>query len=222
MSDTAADELLLFVSPTPLLMCDVRLRLDPCPIATDASEQGGGSMIGSSLTATGVADAKLLRPTPGDTYDLDMRSLQCRLMFGLLRRADHRGSDVSLDLGVPFVHRPATVCSVDPSRWHWQLATCYPWEREAHINELEMRALLNAIKWKLRKTGSCRLRTCFFVDSRVTIGVVTKCRSSSRRLNRIVRRISALCHAAGLAPFFVYIASALNPADAPSRIWRRG
>ena len=58
------------------------------------------------------------------------------------------------------------------------------------------------------------------MDSQVAISVAAKGRSSSKALNRVIKRINSFCLAADIHPFFVYVRSKLNPADAPSRIAR--
>ena len=59
--------------------------------------------------------------------------LQRWLVESILRRVDHRGSDVRLDLGV--VYRPCAWprTSVDLGKWTWQQALSTPWaETRAH------------------------------------------------------------------------------------------
>ena len=55
------------------------------------------------------------------------------------------------------------------------------------------------------------------IDSYVALGVLSKRRSSSHKIQRVLRRFDALELASGVRPFFAYIRSSLNPADRPSR-----
>ena len=55
------------------------------------------------------------------------------------------------------------------------------------------------------------------IDSRVWIGAAAKGRSSSVPLLRLLRRVAAMVLASGVVVHYVYIPSAHNPADAPSR-----
>ena len=55
------------------------------------------------------------------------------------------------------------------------------------------------------------------LDSRVVIGAVAKGRSSSTRLNRVIKQIAALCFVGGLVLHLVFIPTEHNPADHPSR-----
>ena len=94
--------------------------------------------------------------------------------------------------------------------WSWK-------RRGSHINELEAIAILLQLKAKSRSQNNFASVYLHLVDSQVSIGVFTKKRSSSRLLQRVIRRANALCLAAHLHPVFIYVRSELNPADAPSR-----
>ena len=56
------------------------------------------------------------------------------------------------------------------------------------------------------------------MDSRVSLGVVAKGRTSSWMLRKVLMKINAVCLAASLSPLLGYCRSHLNPADAPSRV----
>ncbi|CAJ1461453.1 unnamed protein product [Effrenium voratum] len=147
----------------------------------------------------------------------DPKLLAARLVHQYLRRAEFRGSDVRLDLQV--VYRPDAVArtTVDPRRWVWKVAHSYKWDRREHINVLELRAILHSLEWRAR---SATFHSCRFLrlsDSQICLAVLAKGRSSSRKLNRILRKIAALCIALNLYPLWAWIASKLNPADEPSR-----
>ena len=55
------------------------------------------------------------------------------------------------------------------------------------------------------------------VDSRVVVGAIAKGRSGSFPLNRLLKKVAALCLAGGLVLRVVYIPTEHNPADYPSR-----
>eukprot|EP00972_Heterocapsa_arctica_P012583 1848885-Heterocapsa_arctica.AAC.1 len=54
-------------------------------------------------------------PVATDTY------LMCALVHGLLRRADHRGTNVRLDIGLPFRSAAWPRSSVNPTCWTWKV-----------------------------------------------------------------------------------------------------
>jgi len=88
-----------------------------------------------------------------------------------------------------------------------------------HINKLELRAVLNASRWRLRSERGLRQRYLHLVDSQVVAGVLAKGRSSSYKLKIITKKISAL-HLAGFVwPLWGYLHTDDNPSDVPSR-WR--
>lgn len=66
-----------------------------------------------------------------------------------------------------------------------------------HINILEMRSMVSTLAWRLRSSrfGSCR--ALHIVDSQVVLAVAVKGRSSSRILNRLLRKFGALQVAGG-------------------------
>ena len=60
-------------------------------------------------------------------------------------------------------------------------------------------------------------RMLFLVDNEAVVGALNKGRSSRYDLLRLCRRSLALCIAAGVIPRWRYVATAVNPADEPSR-----
>ena len=154
--------------------------------------------------------------------DGDPSMLGVRLVHQYLRRMEFRGSDVRLDLGVAY--RPDAIIrtTVDPRRWVWKVAQAWRWKRAEHINLLELRAILRTLEWRSRSSSFHSCRFLHLSDSQICLSVLVKGRSSSRKINRILRRICALCLALNLYPLWAWIASKLNPADAPSRIHAEG
>ena len=86
-----------------------------------------------------------------------------------------------------------------------------------HINVREGRAFLARLRWVLRARSRHGHRIVILVDSRVWLGGVTKGRSSSLPLNSLLRQVAALVMAGGLVLYVVFIPTAWNPADDPSR-----
>ena len=86
-----------------------------------------------------------------------------------------------------------------------------------HINLEEAKALIRYIRWILRSKSRFGHRVVVLIDSQVVIGAATKGRSSSRALNALIRRLAALCFAGGLVLHCIFIPTAHNPSDWPSR-----
>ena len=77
-------------------------------------------------------------------------------------------------------------------------------------------SILLALLW----ITSCKQtdhRIVLFTDSQVSLGVLTKGRTSAHTLLSVHKSIAALCLAAGLLLVPAYIPTHLNPADGPSR-----
>ncbi|CAK0891233.1 unnamed protein product [Prorocentrum cordatum] len=132
----------------------------------------------------------------------------------MVRSTIFKGSDV----------RIATASLCDPSswprrgipaaRWDWMTCQAWRWRDAEHINELELRAVLSSVRWRLRSSMQIHSRFVHILDSQVCVGVLCKGRSSARCLQKILARIVSLLLAGSLRPHWVYVRSADNPADA--------
>ena len=108
--------------------------------------------------------------------------------------------------------------TVRSSWWHWRAVICAPWHgAHQHINVLETQAALLDLLRRTRKASALGSRYLVLLDSYVALGVLCKRRSSSRNIQRVLRRFDALELASSVRPFFAYVRSSLNPADRPSR-----
>jgi hypothetical protein len=165
-------------------------------------------------------------PEWGETREYHKRNSEATeeekdVVASYIRRADVRGSDVRLDIGVPF--RPAAWprAAVPARAWTWGVITGYQWKTKGeHINVYELRASLNTLKWRLRNPKNFRKKFFHLLDSQVVLSIHTRHRSSSRSMQGSVRRFNALLLASGCTGFFGYISTHDNPADPPSR-WVR-
>ena len=139
------------------------------------------------------------------------------VVWDLMRGADHKGSDVRISSGA--LSNPSTWprAGIPSNIWRWKVALALQWKQPGHINVLEAVAIVAAMRWRLRRCSSFRKRVFHLADSQVCIGVFTKRRSSSKAMDRVVRRMNALELAAGIIPIYGYVRTDDNPADAPSR-----
>ena len=106
----------------------------------------------------------------------------------------------------------------DTSGRQWRTVIQYRWKHSDHINVLEVRAWLAYVRRAARRGRKQGKRWAHILDSMVALHVLAKGRSSSRHLNAVVRRGNAVLLATGLMPFYLWTASARNPADKPSRL----
>lgn len=99
----------------------------------------------------------------------------------------------------------------------WNTLVAAPWLWEEHINVLEARALNTAVRWTLSSPWSIGRRLLTFCDSLVVVHAARKGRSSSFRLLKPLRQLSALTLASGVQLYINWIPTEVNPADRPSR-----
>ena len=106
-----------------------------------------------------------------------------------------------------------------PSRlWRWREIAAWQWEGSPeHINSLELRAILTAVKWWVSKRKSTNAKFLHLTDSLVCLHALTRGRTSSRRLRRTLMRINSFLLGADLHPVWGYVHTSQNPADRPSR-----
>jgi len=112
-------------------------------------------------------------------------------------------------------------------KWHWQMLGGLPSKgnkeetgrefKEEHINVLELRALVHGVRWSLRSYKSIGTTCLRGTDSRVVQGVVSKYRSSSKQLHRILKRLAVMELASSTSWMTAFVRSDLNVADAGSR-----
>ncbi len=154
---------------------------------------------------------------PQPSLSLIAQNQEVSMVRRLMEMVGYRGSDVHVDT-LAF-YRPDRLprTSIDARKWHWKIVKGWRWRHPDHINVLEMEALYQSLRWRLRGGRLFNPRFLHLVDSQVVLGVVAKGRSSSKKLNRVVKRINLLllgCHSYLLLG---WVRSELNPADEPSR-----
>lgn len=102
-------------------------------------------------------------------------------------------------------------------RWLWRDVLSFKWKHTGHINELEAQAFVAHVKRILRNASNFHTRHMIVVDSQVLYFALGKGRSPSRRLNRILKRVTALALMTDTYLFPIWTLSAWNHADNPSR-----
>jgi hypothetical protein len=101
---------------------------------------------------------------------------------------------------------------------HWRTLIASRWRHTQHINALELHAVLLALRHHLSSPTGLSTRLLCLVDSAVAFYVLWKGRTSSRTLTPVTRQIQATLLASGVTLHAVWIPSAWNPADHPSRL----
>ena len=174
---------------------------------------------------------KLLRPPIKSNVPFSTISQSSHLQLVLVRKLLHlvssKGSDILLNNpteGVPHFHRLRN--SLNPKLWRWRVLCGWTWKPNGgtvaeHINRLELRAIDTSLRWRLFKHGAYRSKILHLVDTMVGLQIISKGRTSSRKLRSICKRIAGFQLCGGLLLTLGYTASKTNPADAPSRRSRK-
>lgn len=133
-----------------------------------------------------------------------------------------KGEDILLTTPTSQMGKFARLRATIPAKcWRWKIIAGWKWRRGGdHINGLELRAILTAIRWRVEHAGHHRVRLVHLTDSLVCLHALSRGRSSSRKLRRVMSRINALILASGIHPLWGYVHTEQNPADKPSR-WGR-
>lgn len=168
---------------------------------------------GQSPTLQGL----LIRPPiHGGTSTLDCSEILVKKRCGL---TSQKGEDILLqhhsDIPVKY-HRLRM--SLPAKLWRWRAVAGWTWnDNSEHINVLELRATLRAIKWRVERLHQLDVRCLHLVDSLVVLHSLTRGRSSSRKMRRTLMRVNSYLLASGLHPLWGYVDTHQNPADRPSR-----
>ena len=139
------------------------------------------------------------------------------LVQEFLRQGDKGGTDVKLDVGIPFRIKAWPRAGIRSRLFHWKIVNGYAWKHRSHINVLELQAVVHSMQWRLRKLSGFRSRVLHLVDNQVVASVITKGRSSSFRLKRSLQKLTSLVLAGELRLAIGYVATDDNPSDIPSR-----
>ena len=144
-------------------------------------------------------------------------SEEVSLVLEILRNVTYRGSDVHVDT-LSF-YRPERLpkAAVDSRQWRWKICKGWPWKKAAHINVLEMEALLHSVRYRAKSVRVMHRKFLHPVDSLVVLGVAAKGRTTSKMLSPSLHRYNMLILALHAYPILAWVQSHLNPSDEPSR-----
>ncbi len=136
----------------------------------------------------------------------------------LISKANHTGSDIRITTGQVMVPKAFPRQSAAADWWIWKSVFSCRWEKHDHINSLELRSILMALQWRIRHGMEADCRVLHLTDSYVNMSIISKGRTSSEMLARLLRRLAALCLGFSVFPFLVHVESTENPTDEGSRL----
>ena len=188
-----------------------------------ASEKGDASEDDTVQPSERANEDDLLNQLTVNQLDLDEaelhKNLMTRMVHVFLRQVEMRGSDIRLDTGDLFRADAYPRCAIDPLKWEWRHCRAFRWKRVEHINLLELRAALHAIQWRCRRAAYCDFRTMILIDNQAILAVMAKGRSSSKKVNNLLRRLAALCCSLNIYVLVCWVDTVDNPADEASRLF---
>ena len=189
-------ELQTLLNLSPLISANLLAPFGDLVMATDAS-----------LTGAGVCVAEVSSADYRELYSRRMRKgWWSAALFG-----EDGASRQVLD------YHPAVATIVENAEWRTVVSYTFKFE-ESSIVLLEAQALLTGLRWLVSNPNFFGRRIIFFIDSQSLLGAVVKGRSSSRRLNRLCRKMAAYFLVSQIKPSYIWIPSECNPADEPSRV----
>ena len=142
-----------------------------------------------------------------------------RLVFKLSNLVSIKGEDILLTSSASEQAKFHRLRASVPSKlWKWKTISGWKWKHKGdHINVLELRAILTALRWRVEHKNHFHSRLIHLTDSLVCLHALTRGRSSSRKLRRTLCRINALLLASSNHVLWAYVHTDQNPADRPSR-----
>ena len=189
------EELLTLALALPLCHSNIKWQVSCRVGASDASLSGGGRA--ATLTSPPIAQT-------------------------LYRYSVHKGEPVKLDwahgaLCPPssMVHAPSELEELMMEHT-WNTTHKCKFAHRQHINLLEMK-MVKAELCDLVHQSNLPARHVLLVDSRVCAGAWGKGRSSSRQLNRILRKMVGWSLVGRKSLHLIWVGTHMNPADHPSR-----
>lgn len=150
------------------------------------------------------------------TVSMMTPNLELEHLKWLIRNVSTRGCDIKILTGKEDGSE-AFMSPYPGFMWVWKTILSYKWKEEQHINVLEVSAFLVELRRRTRGPYSLGFRFINVTDSQVMFHVLTKGRSSSPRLNRLARRITALSLVGQVYAYHVWTISKWNFADHGSR-----
>ena len=161
----------------------------------------------------------LQRPLMTSKRERATKGKEVALVRKLLTLVSVKGEDILPSAASEDLVRYQRLRASVPSKlWKWRTVAGWRWSpAKEHINVLEMRATLTALKWRIERRKCLHSKFVHLLDSLVCLHSLSRGRSSSRKLKRSLLRINSLLLATHSQAVWAYVHTKDNPADAPSR-----
>ena len=134
-----------------------------------------------------------------------------------LSRVNHTGSDVRISSGEVVNPKTYPRQSVEESWWLWSILFKVLWRKSDHINSLELRSILLAVKYYVVHLHCSDCRVVHLTDSYVSMSIIGKGRTASGKLSWVLCQLNALLLMFNLQLLVAHVDSTKNPTDHASR-----
>ena len=198
-------ELEALLQLAPFLRADLGWETSSTVYATDACLSGGG-VVYRKVDEAPRPEGEGVASGPGSSM-ADVRSL-CRSTCSW---------EGTVEAGEELRELCGVVDGVLQPEQNWKTAISTKWKRQNKIDYLEGEAAILSLRHRLRSTVNRKQRILQLQDNQAILGTLRKGRSSAPRLLVQARRVAALCLFGELRAAWVYVPSAWNRADEPSR-----
>lgn len=205
-------ELAVAMALSPFMYANLGARWFPHLLASDASSTGVG-VVRSALLPSDVATLSALPVLPATATADDVVPIEMLLQPSVLPSSPAAVVDPS----DARARRSRELRDVLVKRSSWSVVASARWQQHEQINVLEARAASTAVRFAISCPSSVSSRLFLLCDSTSVCGALRKGRTSAPLLLRRLRSLQALCLAAHLRIYPVWVPTELNPADAPSR-----
>ena len=201
------------------LLLELRRRV-PAPIGEKPRDHHSFIYAQVKGATRGFQDESLVQRVVHEVYKMTSTmetGQECSHLRWMSRQVGLKGTDVRLLVPVE-ESDPREVLTPYPAfRWLWRTLAAWKWGSQQHINVLEVSAFLAEMRRRVRDPNGLKQRYLHIVDSLVTYFAVTKGRSSSIRINRLLRRSMAVQISSRTSPLMTWTLSKWNFSDEASR-----
>ena len=135
----------------------------------------------------------------------------------LLSRVNHTGSDIRVSSGQILNPKAYPRQSIQAGWWVWRSTFKTRWTSPEHINSLELRSILLAVKFHVNNLKKSNCRIFHITDSYVCMSIIGKGRTSSGKLGHCLKQLNALLLLFNLYLVVGHVESRENPTDDASR-----
>ncbi len=196
LSPDIVDEFRAAIVSLAIAATDVRAPVSPVVYCSDATPKTAASV-----------QARVSRPLAENLHSFSEHK-------GAYTRLDWSAVDELLHPLETAVLPEVAVKCIQAARWRVRRKVTF--KSTAHVNLQEARGVRLVVRDEAGDSNVPR-RVVILVDSKVVLGAVAKGRSSSSKLNGIIRSLFGYLVFARFSISLVWIESALNPADDPTR-----